>query len=39
MFFSKINRISTRFIKGHDTTATAMSWFLYCIARNPEEQV
>ena len=24
---------------GHDTTATCMSWFLYCMARNPLEQV
>ena len=24
---------------GHDTTATCMSWFLYCMARNPQEQV
>ena len=24
---------------GHDTTATCMSWFLYCMARNPHEQV
>ena len=24
---------------GHDTTASAMTWFLYCIARHPEQQV
>ena len=23
---------------GHDTTASAMTWFCYCIARHPEEQ-
>ena len=23
---------------GHDTTASAMTWFLYCIAKHPKEQ-
>jgi hypothetical protein len=26
-------------VQGHDTTASAMTWFLYCIAKHPEHQV
>lgn len=26
-------------IKGHDTTASAMTWFLYCLAKHPHYQV
>ena len=31
--------VDTFMFAGHDTTATAMGWFLYCMARNPHEQV
>jgi len=30
--------ISTFMFAGHDTTAAAMSWFLYCMATNPQCQ-
>lgn len=29
----------TRNIKGHDTTASALVWFLYCMATNLPQQV
>lgn len=30
--------VDTFMFAGHDTTATAMGWFLYCVARHPQEQ-
>ncbi|XP_032789240.2 cytochrome P450 4c3 [Daphnia magna] len=30
--------VDTVMFAGHDTTASAMTWFLYCIARHPEYQ-
>lgn len=30
--------VDTVMFAGHDTTASAMTWFLYCIARHPEQQ-
>ena len=26
-------------VQGHDAMATALSWFLYCMAANPNDQV
>ena len=37
--FLKKFSLSLIHFQGHDTTATAMNWFLYCMASNPDCQV
>lgn len=35
---SLVLRIRSAFVKGHDTTATAMSWVLFCLGNHPDIQ-